>query len=307
MRVKNQGATNLPQCFRRDILEQMQSTNERLWPMNRNKLCEWLGTQKYQVTGEKFGPCSAGGDKNYEIMPPTCELFEEIAGVKLTPGERWLAQVENVRMPTLPVQTPDELRKFHDEIGQYVRANRELADSSHTSIAFDDWARDWNDAVLQVEQGELQLHLNRKTAELLKSHWRIQRQENNREMTMRDHRDTNNQLAKRLRTSVTLESVPLVTRETRVNNSTTGQPPELLPRVYVPPMQLLFAHNPIVSQDYPLTQTLPTAPAAIRPRSDKPKMCRTCGHSRHFGPWGTEHFHSRSAPKNNAGLVYQDT
>lgn len=96
------------------------------------------------------------------------ENTEPVPLEELTPSASYLASMQGVQVPSMPVSNASERAKFDGMWMQFANPN-----SQQSFVDFDAMALEWNKSVSAMEERKSPVApIFRKTAASLKSHWK---------------------------------------------------------------------------------------------------------------------------------------
>ncbi len=224
--TSNRGLPESIGCFyHQELIERIQTLtspflNSPLYP-------SWTSISEFEDTMERFGfkrnLLNAASREVLEELYVNEAVEEEeenelnqIDGLEdiltsLTKSQRYMAFLDDVKIPCIAVSKEEEKKKFLDELPSYRHNPREgTSRSVGQSVDFDRWASDWNAYVEKIEKGIVPTApLFRKTASHLQSHYKFLFSSSNVEETTRPFKRQLSELTSNLRETDSLHPPPL--------------------------------------------------------------------------------------------------
>ena len=274
-RVNN--VVRLPSFYRYDMVEEILDVTASLYDSPLAVFAGFRSTRCFKSTDERFGVIKTTENVTVHELP-------EAPASKDSPSSIWLATKEGVGTATLKISTKAEKTKFDQELPQFCRRSEDP--DVYGSVDFASWAMQWN-ASVQAREQQLATTLpqdviHRTTANLLQQHHKKMKKEANIRQTMDPHRQKLQEQAKDVHKQVELEPA---------DHFRIDQPPsdQLRPRVAPPPDVLLHAGLQLALAPPTFTTQVTVNTAGRLRKRAKIHVCKTCGHAKCHGTWGTQY------------------
>ncbi|CAN0211223.1 unnamed protein product, partial [Laminaria digitata] len=211
--VANRGmAANIGGFSHQYMLDQIQGITAPWYP-GRPVYSEWVAPMDFEDNGERTGLAASvltfdgkPAEAAFEdwLQPGVVDdegadrIDQRTPVQQLLPSARRLAALMNQKLPTTPVTTFAEKRKFKGEYFQYLRPGGASA-RDRQNVDCLRWAADWNAVCEVTEKGGKFLGINRKTASQLQSYAAVFSEHANLVNTMAPVQEISRRLVREMR------------------------------------------------------------------------------------------------------------
>lgn len=281
--------------YQHELIEEIVEVTSTLYESPEPIFDGFRSTKYFKSTEERFGIVQATASVYQVALVVGNDHDAALPGVHQdSPSSAWLARQEGVHTATLRISTRAEQQKFAQELPHFRRGADNPDPDQHHSVDFVAWAAEWNKSVDVRERSDNTIVppqdvIHRTTANLLQQHYRKVIKELNIQRTLRPYRDALQ--AASLHQPRAAPAWMTVASKQHNERAAAVQSIPFHPRVAPPPDVLLLAVQNWQTQPAPVTSTPVTGRKnKLYTKRAKIHTCKTCGHAKAHGPWGTR-FH----------------